>query len=151
MTERIGGILGEGEPIPGKCMDCRQPLVLERLTVVLAKQCSDIARARGEEPLTTGDVARCDDCSAAFQSQATASSVRQTAVDAPRWQRLIDARIAVRHGETGSDAALSVYHSLPPDFRERYSGDLDRWLDGVTADAHSAKSKGGKGRKTWEA
>ena len=55
--------------VSGKCARCKAPVMIEPLTIMLAKKFNTVLKARGEKLLDRNDTALCDNCYPAWQEE----------------------------------------------------------------------------------
>lgn len=138
------GAEAEESPIAGRCMDCRAPVEVAGMTVDLARTLSVMLRARGESGLSSGEIVRCDPCTAAFEAKQGRALVRRQADAAEVYGKLREMLRAVEGGEMQQAEAESRVALLPASFVAEHAQTLTHWRSKLyeSAQKPSAKSKG---------
>jgi hypothetical protein len=144
-TLALGSLLGPGgETTEGKCMDCREPLPIPMAVVHWAQILSDKLRSRGEKPLSTGSVVRCDGCGRKWRAeQARLSRGLQRAAESV-FGRLRELRIEIEDGDTPESAWEIKLEQVPGAIRAAHRDALDY------ARANPPRAKRGRGGKSWD-
>ena len=124
-------------------MDCRAPVKLERMTRDLAQMLSAIEQRRGNRPITTGDVARCEPCGEIWRAEQTRLSEGLQRDTEAVFNGLIELRRDIVAGDKPEGMWEDAIRSIPDVIRLGHPDAFAR----SRSDPPRCKRKGGG--KTW--